>query len=357
MVAGPEASGREGSALGHYLDVPMNPDAWLLVKLAADKKQADLSMLLKTKVNPNSLVQVEWREYASCPLFEAAVSGHTRITRMLLAAGADVNVRVGPGYTPLYNAAYQGHSEVVKLLIQSGAEVNIMTDYNFSPLYIAAQEGHHNCVKLLLSEGAEADGARPDEGATPLYIASQNGHWRCVEHLLDEGATIDLPMFDGSTPLMIACYFAHVRVVEMLLRAGASLSIYDRHGRNALDWAKKRGDNLIVALVQEENSARLQGGVGGWAGSAGSWFGGAAGASDGGGGWFGLGGNGGSSQGCFGGVAACMNGGRDGFDAAGSPSIGVGASRTQSRLAKESAAAGWCRCLACCLPQPERNAR
>ena len=79
-------------------------DGWLMVKLSAQKKQAELSSLLKSRADPNVIVPVEWREFATSPLFEATVSGHMRIARMLISNGADCNVSVGPGLTPLYNA-------------------------------------------------------------------------------------------------------------------------------------------------------------------------------------------------------------------------------------------------------------
>jgi len=268
-------------------------DEWLTVKLAADKKQAELSMLLTSRADPNVMVPVEWRDFATSPLFEAAVSGHTRIARMLLSAGADVNASVGPGYTPVYNAAYNGHADTVRLLAESNADVNAATAEEFTPLYIACQQGHTECVRVLLESNASCNLARAAEGATALYIASQNGHAGCVEALISHGgATIDMPMFDGSTPLMIACYFKHVRVVEMLLRAGASLKLRDKRGRDALDWAKKRDDALVVALVEEELAARVAQGLGGrseWnpdaesGGQGVGWFGG-GGSSGGGGG-------------------------------------------------------------------------
>ena len=330
-------------------------DAWLMVKLAADKKQGDLAMLLKSKADPNVAVGVEWREFATTPLFEACVSGHTRIARMLLTAGADVNQLVGPGYTALYNASFNGHADTVRLLTENGADVNSASHEHFSPLYISCQEGHTECAKALLRVGAQPNNARREEGATALYIASQNGHALCVESLIDSRATIDQPMLDGSTPLMIACYFRHVRVVELLLRAGASLTAKDNRGRTALEWAKKRNDALVVALVQEEIAARAaarklrgeseeeEGGGGGGGGGSG------------GGGWFGwLFGDGQAAGGgflrgllfCLAPTASASAGASSSGDEVGSPGIGVGSRKASSALAG-SQRAPWCQC---CLP-------
>ena len=165
-------------------DQAQQGDGWLLIKLAADKKQGDLSMLLKQKADPNVVCAVEWREFETTPLLEAAVSGHTRVARMLLSAGAEVDTSVGPGYTALYNAAFNGHADTVKLLLEANATVDTQTEDDFTPLYIAAQEGRTECVRSLLEAGAHVDAGRVAEGATALYIAAQNGHADVCKALL-----------------------------------------------------------------------------------------------------------------------------------------------------------------------------
>ena len=183
-----------------------------MVKLAGQGQQGELNMLLKNKADPNVIVNVEWRDFLTSPLLEAAVSGHARVARMLLSAGADPNQAVGPAkFTAVYNASFNGHAEVVKILVAHGAEVNCVTEDGFSPLYISAQEGHAACVRALLSsDSIEVNHARPDEGATALYIAAQHGRAECVEALLaTKRLDIDLPMHDGST-----CVCTHPRVLH-----------------------------------------------------------------------------------------------------------------------------------------------
>ena len=208
--------------------------------------------------------------------------------------------------------------------------MNCVTSEHFSPLYIACQEGYADCAKALLAAGADVDFVRPNEGATALYISSQHGHSGCVAALLASRVSIDLPMHDGSTPLMIACYMQHVRVVELLLRAGASLHALDKRGRSALDWAKKRGDALIIALVQEELAAR--GAAALRRGNVAEFFG------------VGSGGDstaGGAKRGCMGSVARallpCLPCFADGGGASGGAKGGGQAGR-----------AGCCRCWCCC---------
>ena len=374
----------------------LNEDDWLVVKFSADKKQADLSLLLEARADPNVVVPVEWRDFRTSPLVEAAVCGHTEITRMLLDAGAHVNTKVGPGYTALYNAAFNGHVATVRLLADSKANVNATSKDEFSPLYIASQQGHAECVRALLELHASPDlatwkdptGRIRVQGASALYIASQNGHTDCVEALIGSGANIDLPMSDGSTPLMIACYYQHARVVERMLLVGASLAARDKRGRDALGWAKKRqteqrkqskDDGLIVSLVEKELAARAAnpnllaerraqgggsfggsgfGGFGGGGFCGGGFGGGGYGGGGFGGGGFGGGVFGGGSSGVFG-SGSSGGGGRStggggsaqsswfGSGAGADAGAGVGGTEKGNRSGGTSILF----CFACCLPQ------
>ena len=55
--------------------------SWLMVKLAADKKQGDLSMLLRSRADPNVVVDVEWREFATSPLLESIYHSRSMLTK------------------------------------------------------------------------------------------------------------------------------------------------------------------------------------------------------------------------------------------------------------------------------------
>ena len=56
------------------------------------------------------------------------------IVRMLIEAGADINKLTNDGWTPLRFAATSGHPEATKILIDAGADLNIS-----SPLRKAVQ--------------------------------------------------------------------------------------------------------------------------------------------------------------------------------------------------------------------------
>ena len=107
------------------------------------------------------------------PLSIAACYGHTDVARLLLEAGAGVDLKSNCGRTPLSWAAANGHSEVVESLLQAGAEVDSKdSEYGRTPLSYAARNGRSEVVKSLLEAGADVD-SKDLWQMTPLDLAHE----------------------------------------------------------------------------------------------------------------------------------------------------------------------------------------
>jgi len=83
------------------------------------------------------------------PLQSAVAGGHKEITRLLLEAGANPNVREGNGNTPLHTAAYNGDIEIVRSLIFGGADLEAINVDRETPLDRARKNGHDEVAMLL----------------------------------------------------------------------------------------------------------------------------------------------------------------------------------------------------------------
>jgi ankyrin repeat protein len=59
------------------------------------------------------------------PLHQATWSGHADMARVLLEAGANVNVRDGENHTALHLAALTGHTGVAGVLLDAEADVDV----------------------------------------------------------------------------------------------------------------------------------------------------------------------------------------------------------------------------------------
>jgi hypothetical protein len=104
----------------------------------------------------------------------------------------------------MHAAAFEGHKEVCELLIAKGAEVNVksgelyvgnMKDSGLTPLHAACAEGHQGVAKFLLAHGAAVN-AKTKNSKTPLDMAKKNGHQEVVELLQKHGAKEGISLQD-----------------------------------------------------------------------------------------------------------------------------------------------------------------
>lgn len=74
--------------------------------------------------------------YGASSLHLAVLSGHKKITSLLLDNGAEINIRAQDesGGTPLHWAAWVSNREMVKFLVEAGADVNALDKTGFTPL-------------------------------------------------------------------------------------------------------------------------------------------------------------------------------------------------------------------------------
>jgi serine/threonine-protein phosphatase 6 regulatory ankyrin repeat subunit B len=167
---------------------------------------------VKALVNDNlDLVFGKDGEYGYTPLHFAVKNDHKDVVEFLLAIPSartpsiqsqickiEVNAKSDwdynsytRGYTPLHIAALNGHKDVAELLLANGAEVNVRGNNDETPLELAAKGGHMDMVELLLANKAEVN-ATNNYGWTPLHFAV-NRHYNDVAELLSQhGGTNDL---------------------------------------------------------------------------------------------------------------------------------------------------------------------
>lgn len=130
----------------------VSPDGWLPLHLAAHFGHADavLALLNKgAKVDASSTNAMH-----NMALHAAAAGRSSRVAKILLEAGADVNARQTGGWTPLHSAAQNGDVEFARVLTEAGADVSVRADNQQRPLDLALTKGQQAMVDFLEAHGA-----------------------------------------------------------------------------------------------------------------------------------------------------------------------------------------------------------
>ncbi|MEG4984677.1 ankyrin repeat domain-containing protein [Microcoleus sp. BR0-C5] len=204
--------------------------------------------------------------------------------QILLAAGAKINIkednaRNGKSTALLHNAVKIGFKELVQQLIKDGANVAIldsekrtplhyattkevaallMLDINAidqsgnTPLHLAVDRGSQDIAELLIANGARVN-VRNENGQTPLYRAIAIGHNDIAALLINNGTDVNNIDGSGTTLLHKAAHYGTVEILKLLIAKGAEINIQDNQRKTPLDIAVDLKLQDTVALLISKN--------------------------------------------------------------------------------------------------------
>jgi ankyrin repeat protein len=227
----------------------------------------------------------------------AAREGDLESTKLLVAAGADVNQTTEYGWTPLLTATNNRHYKLATWLVENGADVDRANKGGWTPLYLATDnrniEGgdfpvpkpdmdHLEFIKILLNHHADPNLRSKDDtltrtiftmqwffeaGATPFVRAAQSGDVELLKLLLTHGADPKLPTDFGDTALSAAAGIGwvegvtyehsakeNVEAVKFLLELGLDPNSANRDGRTPLMGAALKGRNAVVQVLVDHGA-------------------------------------------------------------------------------------------------------
>jgi ankyrin repeat protein len=181
-------------------------------------------------------------------LFSEVKNNNLDGCKKLINAGANVNALDSRIFSPLHWAAIKGYADIAKLLIDAGANVDIKNTYvDSAPLTLAARNGHTDVVKLLIDAGADVD-VKIKRQLVPLYWAAVGDHADIVKLLIDANANMNKGDEDGITALHGAAHFGKTNIAKILIDSGALLDLTDADNWTAFDFAIDN-DNLDIAKL------------------------------------------------------------------------------------------------------------
>jgi ankyrin repeat protein len=243
------------------------------------------------------------------PLLYAARDGQAEEARLLVAAGADIEMADANQIRPLLMAVLNNHLDIARLLLAKGADPNADDFWGRSPLWAAVDYRNLDMnnrdqdsptdngvdrgpildfVDTLIAAGANVN-ARTREvppsrrwlyslgdvswvdftGQTPFLRAALSADTATMGLLLAHGADPNLPTLSGTTPLMAAAGVnwavaqtyteskdAQLQAVRLCLELGANVNAANSMGLTAVIGAANRGSNDIIKVLVEKG-ARL----------------------------------------------------------------------------------------------------
>lgn len=185
----------------------------------------------------------------SAPLVIAVVTRKHDIVKLLLAGGAQPDARHATYYnaTALMLAVNNRDLEMARLLLEAGAKVNLTDKAGDSALNWATFYGDAAMAELLLAH--KIDATLVGHG-NALEVAMRRGHQQLVERYTDylnrrqSVAARDQAMF-------AAIAAGRLADLKAALAAGASVHATDATGRSALGLAARTGNaELASALIE-----------------------------------------------------------------------------------------------------------
>ena len=192
-------------------------------------------------------------------LRRTAQAGDTAGVVALLRRGVEVDARGGDGSTALVLAARGLHLDVVKLLIAAGASVNIKDNRQESAYLIATSEVGDSAAALellllTLANGADIRSLDSYNG-TGLIRAADRGYVEIVRALLGTGIAIDHVNRLGWTALLESIILGkgdarHTEVVRLLAGAGANVNLADAGGVTPLQHATRNGYSEMEDILR-----------------------------------------------------------------------------------------------------------
>jgi truncated hemoglobin YjbI len=134
-------------------------------------------------------------------LHDAAMHGEAELAAVLIRSGADPDAKEAEGHAPLYRAST---GDVARVLLAAGATVDVASGpTRGTPLHQAARRGYVSVAEAMLDHGATID-ARDAKGQTPLRRAVNCRQLHIVRLLVRHGADPRAADRRGATPLDVA---------------------------------------------------------------------------------------------------------------------------------------------------------
>jgi len=238
--------------LGKYLDLNKRIEPRNSTILYEIISKGITPELLKILIESNDKIDLNIRNPSGeTPLFLPSIKNDIESVKVLVDAGAKIDIEDYNGGTPMMYASEYGYVDVVKFLVEKGANVNKKTKFGETALTlnIGFVKRDKEIVKILLDAGADPNIVYVNSMTPLLYAASSNDN-DIVELLVDAGADVNAKNRDGTNAFM----YGTPDILNILAKGNIDINFKDEEGKTYLHLAAERGLVPAVELLLEKGA-------------------------------------------------------------------------------------------------------
>ena len=146
----------------------------------------------------------------------AVIKSEPWLVNAIIKAGIDVNIKDCEGNSCLHHlmTVYKKHKHrnalIADMILQAGVQINAFNSEKWAAVHVAARKGQNAAFRWICNknrsltrekrESFDLNLAGGNHGWSPLHIASHSGHYKTVETLVGCGVDVYIKTSDGKTP-------------------------------------------------------------------------------------------------------------------------------------------------------------
>lgn len=181
-----------------------------------------ISFLIESvKDDPNSKSASD-KDY---PISIALTNGNGEVAKMLLAAGANIDVQDSKGRTALISVigklsaaqdqAREGIRNNIRFILDNGASTEVKDNKGNTAIFYAVEQHDLPTVDILIAAGADLN-QKNNSGETAIFIPAKEGNFETVKALLQKGAAAKIKNKFGKTPSQYAVESGYMDIYDLL---------------------------------------------------------------------------------------------------------------------------------------------
>jgi len=222
-----------------------NSKGEFLLNGVSDKPEL-LSFLIKHEGDVNSV-----QKDGDTSLITSAVHNYEKSAKVLIDAGAKIDIQNKRGRTALYTSTVLKSYEIAEILLENGANINLQTKDGDTSLLNAVRKNDYKMVSLLLKYNLDPNISNKQKD-TALHMAVMNRNEMMVKALLEKKADPDLKDDLGLKPLD---YAKRLKLKQMLVLLEAVTNVKDDvPSHNVVIKEEKKSENNILSVKAEDKN-------------------------------------------------------------------------------------------------------